>query len=94
MRYLFELIQNADDAKYSIATEEKATPMLSFAFSSTELIIESNEDGFRRKNVDSIVCYWGKLEDRRLEGDPPLVRRDWASNLCSVSRKRFKFSLA
>ena len=59
VRYPFELIQNADDAKYSIAAEEKATPMLSFAFSSTELVVESNEDGFRRKDVQA-MCTIGE----------------------------------
>ena len=53
-RYLFELIQNADDAIYSQAVQRQEQPYVSFTLTDTDLIVDTNEDGFRAANVRAI----------------------------------------
>jgi hypothetical protein len=62
-----EILQNADDAKYS-ATR---LPCLTFRIRSSEIIIDLNEDGFTRANVESI-CSTGessKADDADTTGE-------------------------
>jgi hypothetical protein len=58
-RFLYELIQNADDSVYSKANRSGAKPSLAFNITPSCFIIETNEDGFTRANVDAI-CATGK----------------------------------
>jgi hypothetical protein len=53
-RYLYELIQNADDAFYAGATERGEMPSLTFTLTDEYLYIDTNEDGFKFKNVRAI----------------------------------------
>ena len=53
-RFLYELIQNAEDNSYSIATGNGSLPFLSFELHPDKIIVNSNEDGFSQENVDSI----------------------------------------
>jgi anti-sigma regulatory factor (Ser/Thr protein kinase) len=53
-RVVLELIQNADDAKYSYAEDEKCTPYLKFILFPGKVILEYNEDGFTIDDVNRI----------------------------------------
>ena len=54
--FIHELIQNADDNKYSVTQEE---PYISFTIEPDRIIVDSNEDGFTSNNVRAI-CSLGK----------------------------------
>lgn len=58
-RFVFELIQNAEDNKYTRALALQETPFLKFALHHDRIIIDSNEDGFQEANVRAI-CNVGK----------------------------------
>jgi len=58
-RFLYELIQNADNSMYSKANRSETKPSLTFNITPSCFIIETNEDGFTRANVDAI-CATGK----------------------------------
>jgi HSP90 family molecular chaperone len=45
-RFLYELIQNADDSMYSKANGSGLKPSLTFNITPSCFIIETNEDGF------------------------------------------------
>lgn len=49
-RFVFELIQNAEDNKYSEGRE----PFLTFALHPDKIVVDSNEDGFEEHDVRSI----------------------------------------
>ena len=53
-RVVLELIQNADDATYGYAECENCTPYLKFALFPGKVILEYNEDGFTRDDVNRI----------------------------------------
>lgn len=58
-RFVFELLQNADDNNYSAALAAGATPYVSFNISPGKVCIECNENGFTRENLGAI-CAIGK----------------------------------
>ena len=58
-RFLYELVQNADDSAYSKAREASKLPFLRFKITPTTFVVETNEDGFTRANVEA-VCATGK----------------------------------
>jgi hypothetical protein len=66
-RFVYELIQNAEDSDYKIAKEERVLPFLSFAVSSDRIIVDSNEDGFREPNV-SAICTVGESTKTGADG--------------------------
>lgn len=51
-RFVFELIQNAEDNSYARAYNE--TPFIKFTLRPGKIIVENNEDGFAEENVESI----------------------------------------
>jgi hypothetical protein len=55
-RFLYELIQNADDSVYSKANRSGTKPSLTFNITPSCFIIETNEDGFTRANVNAICA--------------------------------------
>lgn len=55
-RYLYELIQNADDASYALATQNNESPCLTFTLTNEHLYIDTNEDGFHASNVRAICA--------------------------------------
>ncbi|KAB8616631.1 hypothetical protein FH972_025966 [Carpinus fangiana] len=76
-RFLYELIQNADDANYSKVQGQAVPedPWLSFTLqprtppdSTAELVIDTNENGFERENVFAI-CATGQSSKKKREGD-------------------------
>lgn len=56
---MYELIQNADDSPYSNAAQKNTAPFLRFIVTPRTFIAETNEDGFKRVNVEAI-CATGK----------------------------------
>ncbi|KAF2875580.1 hypothetical protein BDV95DRAFT_278391 [Massariosphaeria phaeospora] len=58
-RFLYELVQNADDSLYSRAQQNKVVRFMRFRIAPSEMTIETNEDGFTRANVEAI-CATGK----------------------------------
>lgn len=55
MRFVFELLQNADDNQYT----RGQVPCVVFRVHPTKIIIECNEDGFTRQNL-AAICNVGK----------------------------------
>ena len=53
-RFLYELIQNAEDNSYFTATSDSEDPFLSFKLYPDRIVIDSNEDGFSKSNIRAI----------------------------------------
>lgn len=53
-RFIFELIQNADDNKYDIADREGQRKFLHFTLHTDRMLVESNEDGFSEQDLRAI----------------------------------------
>ena len=53
-RFVFELIQNAEDNNYTKAKAANEDPFLSFTIHPDKVIVDSNEDGFTEDNVKAI----------------------------------------
>ncbi|KAL3432645.1 hypothetical protein BDV09DRAFT_197516 [Aspergillus tetrazonus] len=53
-RYIFELIQNAEDNRYDIAERNQREPFLHFTLHQDRLTVDSNEDGFTEADVCAI----------------------------------------
>ncbi|OAL53028.1 hypothetical protein IQ07DRAFT_585016 [Pyrenochaeta sp. DS3sAY3a] len=67
-RFLFELIQNADDSFKRQTTAVRGQPYLRFIISNKTFIVESNEAGFTRANVEAI-CATGKSSKKATAAD-------------------------
>lgn len=66
-RFIFELLQNADDNTYSKALGSGAIPYLSFRVHPSYIVIECNEDGFTDKNL-AAICSIGKSSKAGAQG--------------------------
>ncbi|RFU80710.1 hypothetical protein TARUN_1479 [Trichoderma arundinaceum] len=55
-RFVFELLQNAEDNSFNIAREANMTPRVSFEVHPDHIIISCNEDGFEPKNLKAICA--------------------------------------
>ena len=66
-RFLYELIQNAEDNSYSTATADGEKPFLAFKLYPDKIIIDSNEDGFSRTNIKAI-CSVGNSTKKQSAG--------------------------
>ncbi|GKT48957.1 uncharacterized protein ColSpa_09138 [Colletotrichum spaethianum] len=53
-RFIFELLQNADDNQYSRAAASGFVPFVSFRVFPHRIVIECNEDGFTHENLMAI----------------------------------------
>ena len=53
-RFIFELLQNADDNSFTEAAKNKAAPFILFKVYNSRIIVECNEDGFDAKDLDAI----------------------------------------
>jgi hypothetical protein len=62
------LIQNADDSKYDVCKSRNDKPYLRFKATPDTLIIDTNEDGFTRANIEAI-CATGKSSKKATEAD-------------------------
>ncbi|KAL5345654.1 hypothetical protein ACLOAV_009408 [Pseudogymnoascus australis] len=58
-RFVFELLQNADDNSYDKATELGEVPYVSFQVYPLRIVLECNEDGFTKENL-SAICSIGQ----------------------------------
>jgi hypothetical protein len=67
-RFLYELIQNADELQYERLEGNGVSPFLRFEFTPDAFIVETNEDGFRRENVEAI-CATGKSSKNARKAD-------------------------
>ncbi|KAL4899989.1 hypothetical protein BDW74DRAFT_171075 [Aspergillus multicolor] len=66
-RFVFELLQNADDNSYTIAKSASAMPFVSFRVYSSRIVLECNEDGFTHENLVAI-CNVGQSSKTGAEG--------------------------
>ena len=66
-RFLYELIQNAEDNSYSTATANDEEPFLDFKLYPDRIIIDSNEDGFSKSNIRAI-CSVGDSTNKHSAG--------------------------
>ena len=66
-RFLYELIQNAEDNSYSTATADGEEPFLAFKLHPDKIIIDSNEDGFSKRNIRAI-CSVGRSTKKHSAG--------------------------
>ncbi|KAJ5655957.1 hypothetical protein N7507_007907 [Penicillium longicatenatum] len=53
-RFIFELIQNADDNEYNTANHRKQVKFLHFRLFHDRILVESNEDGFTEQDLRAI----------------------------------------
>ncbi|RMZ79163.1 hypothetical protein DV738_g3554, partial [Chaetothyriales sp. CBS 135597] len=63
-RFVFELLQNADDNKYS---RTNVSPFISFHIFSDTIVVQYNEDGFTPDNV-AAICNVGKSTKKGAQG--------------------------
>ncbi|KAI0182894.1 hypothetical protein EV127DRAFT_40641 [Xylaria flabelliformis] len=66
-RFLFELLQNADDNTYSKANKSGVTPYVAFHVHPGRIVVECNEDGFTDKNL-AAICAIGKSSKAGAQG--------------------------
>ncbi|UPX10550.1 uncharacterized protein EKO05_0001202 [Ascochyta rabiei] len=67
-RFLNELVQNADDSSYRTAEKGGVSPYLRFEITPDVFIVETNEDGFTRANIEAI-CATGKSSKKASQND-------------------------
>lgn len=66
-RFVFELLQNADDNSYAKAAALGAAPCVSFRVFPHRITMECNEDGFTNENLEAI-CSVGKSSKTGSQG--------------------------
>lgn len=66
-RFVFELLQNADDNSYTRATASGSVPYISFRVYPQQIVVECNEDGFTNENLVAI-CSVGKSSKTGAQG--------------------------
>ncbi|KAK7756613.1 hypothetical protein SLS62_001450 [Diatrype stigma] len=67
VRFIFELLQNADDNKYSRARNAGSVPFASFAVYRDRIIVECNEDGYTEQNLRAL-CNVGQSSKTGAQG--------------------------
>ncbi|KAK4233160.1 hypothetical protein C8A03DRAFT_19708 [Achaetomium macrosporum] len=66
-RFVFELLQNAEDNDYAKARAHGEAPKVSFSVYPNHVVVECNEDGFTDGNLRAI-CNVGKSSKREAQG--------------------------
>ncbi|KAF2421213.1 hypothetical protein EJ08DRAFT_738278 [Tothia fuscella] len=66
-RFVYELIQNAEDNAYSVCATKSENPSLHFSVSENAIFIDSNEDGFSESNIRAI-CSIGESTKANVSG--------------------------
>ncbi|RAK90226.1 hypothetical protein BO79DRAFT_262875 [Aspergillus costaricaensis CBS 115574] len=66
-RFVFELLQNADDNSYSKAKSRSEAPYVSFRVYPRQIVLECNEDGFTTEDLIAI-CNIGKSSKTSVQG--------------------------
>ncbi|KAI5865504.1 hypothetical protein GGS23DRAFT_559520 [Durotheca rogersii] len=67
VRFLFELLQNADDNNFSHATAANHAPYVSFRVYKDRIVVDCNEDGFTKANIQAI-CNVGQSSKTGAQG--------------------------
>lgn len=67
VRFIFELLQNADDNSYTRINRTLYTPYVSFEIYRDRVVIECNEDGFTETNLRAI-CNIGRSSKTGAQG--------------------------
>lgn len=70
-RFFYELLRNADDAVYN---KEQVIPTITFIIRPTTITIETNEVGFRRRNVEAI-CSTGRSSKKAPINDEHIAEK-------------------
>ncbi|KAE8133581.1 hypothetical protein BDV38DRAFT_274159 [Aspergillus pseudotamarii] len=58
-RFVFELLQNADDNRFTLAREHDEIPFISFSIHPDRIIVDCNEDGFTTEDL-AAICSVGE----------------------------------
>ncbi|KAK8133494.1 hypothetical protein PG984_005506 [Apiospora sp. TS-2023a] len=66
-RFVFELLQNADDNSYCTANSSGTEPFVSFQVHPRRIVVECNEDGFTHENL-SAICSVGQSSKKGAQG--------------------------
>ncbi|KAI0430299.1 hypothetical protein F5Y09DRAFT_233056 [Xylaria sp. FL1042] len=66
-RFVFEMLQNADDNSFTRARARNEDPYVTFNVAPRYITVECNEDGFTRKNL-SAICSIGKSSKISAQG--------------------------
>ncbi|KAF9774642.1 hypothetical protein IL306_007330, partial [Fusarium sp. DS 682] len=66
-RFVFELLQNAEDNRFVKAIGQKALPFISFKIYPNHIVVECNEDGFTRPDMEAI-CSVGESSKSAMHG--------------------------
>ncbi|KAK1512450.1 uncharacterized protein CCOS01_14690 [Colletotrichum costaricense] len=66
-RFVFELLQNADDNTYAKASSLGSKPFVSFRVFPRKIVVECNEDGFTQENLEAI-CAVGQSSKTGAQG--------------------------
>jgi hypothetical protein len=66
-RFVFELLQNADDNQFTQAKAAGEAPYVSFQIHPRKIVVECNEDGFLEENLEAI-CSVGKSSKTGAQG--------------------------
>lgn len=66
-RFVYEIIQNAEDNKYALAAANNVNPYIKFRVLSDKIVIESNENGFTEADVVHI-CSTGESSKTDVQG--------------------------
>ncbi|OJZ91020.1 hypothetical protein ASPFODRAFT_57246 [Aspergillus luchuensis CBS 106.47] len=67
-RFVFELLQNADDNSYSKAKSRSEAPYVSYRVYPRQIVFECNEDGFTPEDLIAI-CNIGKSSKTSVQGE-------------------------
>ncbi|KAK0726345.1 hypothetical protein B0T21DRAFT_371413 [Apiosordaria backusii] len=67
VRFIFELLQNADDNHFARAKSDGQDPYVSFCVYHDKIIVECNEDGFTEENLRAI-CSIGQSSKHGAQG--------------------------
>ncbi|KAL4949538.1 hypothetical protein BDW69DRAFT_188227 [Aspergillus filifer] len=62
MRFIYELVQNADDASYNCVSSKEEDPEVKFYVYPDRIVVESNEDGFDKSDVQAICTAGGSTK--------------------------------
>ncbi|KAL2817700.1 hypothetical protein BDW59DRAFT_165856 [Aspergillus cavernicola] len=65
-RFLYEMIQNAEDCSYESAMSQGKDPVLEFEVHPNRIVVESNEDGFEESHVRAICSAGRRLKEGKI----------------------------